>query len=183
MPGLWLLSSSGQSGLFAAHLGMAFSFAQFINGNSGPQAVRTYLERFRPSAELAAPLANMAVFVLCAETQEKAQGLRAAMDLMLLRFGKGERGTFPTTEEVRSYCFSAEDQFHIAQNQGRVVSGTPEQVHQQLTQLAADYGVDEVTAVTITANFEDQLRSYKLLAKVFELIALVQDDLIQAVEV
>ena len=41
-PELWLLSSSGQSGLFAAHLGMAFSFAQFINGNGGPAARRPY---------------------------------------------------------------------------------------------------------------------------------------------
>jgi luciferase family oxidoreductase group 1 len=181
VPELWLLSSSGQSGLFAAHLGMAFSFAQFINGNGGPQAVRTYRERFRPSAELVAPLANMAVFVLCAETEEKAQELRAAMDLMLLRFGKGERGTFPTAEEVRSYRFSAEDQFHLAQNRGRVVSGTPEQVHQQLTQLAADYGVDEVTAVTITADFKDRLRSYELLAKVFELVTPEQVTLNQEV--
>jgi luciferase family oxidoreductase group 1 len=155
--------------LFAAHLGMAFSFAQFINGHGGPQAVRTYRERFRPSAELAAPLANMAVFVLCADTEEKAQDLRAAMDLMLLRFGKGERGTFPTREEVRSYRFTAEDQVHLVQNRGRVVSGTPEQVHQQLTQVAAEYGVDEVTAVTITADFDDRLRSYELLAEVFGL--------------
>jgi luciferase family oxidoreductase group 1 len=169
VPELWLLSSSGQSGLFAAHLGMAFSFAQFINGHGGPQAVRTYRERFRPSAELAAPLANMAVFVLCADTEEKAQDLRAAMDLMLLRFGKGERGTFPTREEVRSYRFTAEDQVHLVQNRGRVVSGTPEQVHQQLTQVAAEYGVDEVTAVTITADFDDRLRSYELLAEVFAL--------------
>ncbi|MDB5236814.1 MAG: hypothetical protein JWR44_3807, partial [Hymenobacter sp.] len=61
-PELWILSSSGQSGLFAAHLGMAFSFAQFINGNGGPAAVQQYRQRFRPSPELAAPLANVAVF-------------------------------------------------------------------------------------------------------------------------
>lgn len=40
MPELWLLNSSGQSGLLAAHLGMALSFAQFINGNCGPVAMR-----------------------------------------------------------------------------------------------------------------------------------------------
>ena len=168
-PELWLLSSSGQSGLFAAHLGMAFSFAQFINGHGGPEAVRTYRERFRPSLELAAPLANMAVFTLCADTEEKAQSLRAAMELQLLRFGKGERLTFPSEEEVRSYRFTAEDQLHLAQNRNRVVSGTPEKVHAQFTQLASDYGVDEITAVTITADFRDRLRSYELLARVFGL--------------
>ena len=169
-PELWLLSSSGQSGVFAAHLGMAFSFAQFINGNGGPAAVRQYRERFRPSRELAAPLANVAVFVLCADTEAKAQELRAAMDLMLLRFGKGERGTFPTPAEVTAYRFSAEDHAHLAFNRNRVVSGTPAQVHAQLTQLAADYGVDEIAAVTITADFQDRLRSYELLAEAFGLV-------------
>ncbi len=169
VPELWLLSSSGQSGLFAAHLGMAFSFAQFINGNGGPAAVRQYRERFRPSPELAAPLANMAVFTLCADTEEKAEELRAAMNIMLVRFGKGERGPFPTREETHRHRFSAEDQYLLAQSQGRVVSGTPKQVHAQFTQLAADYAVDEITAVTITADFQDRLRSYELLAEAFHL--------------
>ena len=168
-PELWILSSSGQSGLFAAHLGMAFSFAQFINGHGGPQAVQQYREWFRPSLELAAPLANVAVFTLCADTVEKAQELRKAMDMQLIRFNKGEFCTFPSAEEVRSHRFSAEDQLHLAQNRNRVVSGTPEQVHAQFTQLAADYAVEEITAVTITADFQDRLRSYELLAEVFEL--------------
>ncbi len=51
---------------------------------------------------MAAPLANVAVFVLCADTEEKARELRTAMELQLLRFGKGERGTFPSADEVRT---------------------------------------------------------------------------------
>jgi luciferase family oxidoreductase group 1 len=168
-PELWILSSSGQSGLFAAHLGMAFSFAQFINGTGGPQAVRTYRERFRPSLELAEPLANVAVFTLCADTEEKADELRKAMDMQLIRFNRGEFRTFPSAEEVRAYQFTAEDQSHLLHNRARVVSGTPAQVHAQFTQMAADYGVDEITAVTITADFEDRRRSYELLAEAFEL--------------
>ena len=169
VPELWLLSSSGQSGLFAAHLGMAFSFAQFINGHGGPQAVRTYRERFRPSVELAAPLANVAVFVLCADTEDKAQELRTAMELQLLRFGRGERGVFPSREEALNHRFSAEDEAHLLYNRSRVVSGTPAQVHPQLTKMAADYAVDEITAVTITADFQDRCRSYELLAEAFAL--------------
>ena len=52
-----------------------------------------------------------------------------------------------------------------------MVSGTPEQVHAQFTKMAADYDVDEIAAVTITADFQDRLRSYELLAEVFELSA------------
>lgn len=169
VPTLWLLSSSGQSGLFAAHLGAAFSFAQFINPKGGPAAVAQYRQRFRPSAELPEPEANMAIFVLCADTEEKARQLRAATDLQLLRFGKGERLTYPSAEEVAAYQFTPEDEMHLAHNRNRVVSGTPEQVRAQLTKLAADYDVDEIVVVTITADFQDRLRSYELLAEAFAL--------------
>ena len=37
--------------------------------------------------------------------------------------------------------------------------------------MAAEYDVDEITAVTITADFQDWLRSDELLAEVFELLA------------
>jgi len=179
-PELWLLSSSGQSGLFAAHLGMAFSFAQFINGNGGPQAVRTYRERFRPSAALLAPEANAAIFVLCADTEEKAQELRAAMDLQLLRFGRGQFRQFPTPEEVREYRFTPDDQAQLAHNRGRILSGTPAQLHEQLTDLAASYDVDELVLVTITADFQDRLRSYELLAEVFNLQGGLEQDAARA---
>ncbi|MBU6122689.1 LLM class oxidoreductase [Hymenobacter siberiensis] len=89
--------------------------------------------------------------------------------MQLIRFNRGEYRTFPSTEEVRNHHFSAQDQAHLASNRNRVVSGTPEQVHAQFTQLAADYGVDEITVVTITADFQDRLRSYELLAEAFEL--------------
>ncbi len=168
-PELWILSSSGQSGLFAAHLGLAFSFAQFINAHGGPQAVRTYRERFRPSAELAAPAANVAVFTLCADTEAKAAELRTALELQLLRFSKGERLPFPTTEEARAYRFTADDRAQLAHSRGRVVSGTPGQVKAEFERLAAAYEVDEIVAVTITADFQDRLRSYELLVEAFAL--------------
>ena len=168
-PGLWLLSSSGQSGLFAAGLGMGFSFAQFISGKGGPAAVRQYRERFQPSEEMAAPQANVAVFTICAETEEKAQLLRKATDLQLLRFNRGERLTFPSLEEARTYQFTPEDDVQRAYHRNRVVSGTPHQVRAQFTKMATDYEVDEIIAVTITSDFQDRLRSYELLAEAFEL--------------
>ena len=170
-PALWLLSSSGQSGLFAAHVGAAFTFAQFINPHGGPRAVEQYRERFRPSPELGAPAANAAVFTLCADTEEKARALRAAMELQLLRFNKGERLTFPTAADVRAYRFTADDQHQIAQSRGRIVSGTPAQVKAEFERLADAYGIDEIVATTITADHQDRLRSYELLAEAFALPA------------
>jgi len=168
-PALWLLSSSGQSGLFAAQLGMAFSFAQFINPSGGPAAVRAYRQQFRPSPELAAPVANVALFVLCADTEDKASALAKAMYIQLLRFDQGLRGPYPTAAETAAYVFSPEEQARLAYHKGRVVSGTPAQLRPHLTRIAAAYEVDELSIVSITADFGDRLRSYELLAEAFEL--------------
>ncbi|GAA4382881.1 LLM class flavin-dependent oxidoreductase [Hymenobacter koreensis] len=168
-PELWLLSSSGQSGLFAAHLGMGFSFAQFINPVGGPRMMQLYRERFQPLDLLAAPAANVALFVLCADTEEKARQLQTSLDLQLLRIGRAERGGFPTYDEARRYNYTTDELTQLQHNRLRYVAGTPEQVRKQLEKLAASYGVDEVVATTITADFADRLRSFELLAEVFAL--------------
>jgi luciferase family oxidoreductase group 1 len=174
-PALWLLSSSGQSGLFAAHLGMAFSFAQFISPAGGPAAVQNYRQRFQPSALLPAPEANVALFVLCADTEEKAAELQLALEIQMLRIEQGRRGAYPTAEEARQYQFTEEEQARRAYNRQRFVSGTPAQVKERLTALAESYSVDELIIVTITASFEDRLRSYELLADAFELTPTGED--------
>jgi luciferase family oxidoreductase group 1 len=177
VPEPWLLSSSGQSGLYAAHLGMAFSFAQFINPNGGPKLMQLYRDRFKPSAFFAEPTANVAVFVLCADTEQKANELRAAMELQMLRIEQNRRGPFPSYEEARDYPYTAEERGRLAYNRGRILSGTPAQLREQLTEVARSYEVEEIVVVTITADFQDRLRSYQLLAKAFELapVAVVAD--------
>jgi luciferase family oxidoreductase group 1 len=168
-PALWLLSSSGQSGEFAAQLGMGFTFAQFINPNGGPAAVRAYRQQFQPSPELATPEASVALFVLCADTEEKANALAKAMLMQLLRFEQGVRGPYPTAAEAAAYQFGPLERTRLRHHQNRVVSGTPAQVRQQLTELAAAYEVDELILTSITADFADRLRSYELIAEAFDL--------------
>src|SRR5476651_2247432 len=80
VPDMWLLSSSGQSGLFASHFGMAFSFAHFINPVGGPDNVAIYKQKFKPSQDLQTPEANMAIFIFCSEDEEKVMKHKAVMD-------------------------------------------------------------------------------------------------------
>ena len=171
VPEMWLLSSSGESGLFAAHFGTGFSFAHFINPVGGPQMVKAYKEHFKPSESLAEPRANVAVFVLCADTEAKAQELQAVMDLQLLRIGKGLSLGFPPYEDVTGYAYSPEEAAQVQHNRRRLVVGTPDRVKAQLLEMAATYGVDELVVVTITHDFADRVRSYELLAEAFGLTA------------
>jgi len=171
VPELWLLSSSGESGRFAAHFGTGFSFAHFINPVGGPQMVRAYKEHFKPSESLAGPRANVTVFVLCADTEAKALELQAVMDLQLLRIGKGLSLGFPPYEDVAGYAYSPEEAAQVQHNRRRMVVGTPDRVKAQLLGMAAAYGVDELVVVTITHDFADRVRSYELLAEAFGLPA------------
>jgi luciferase family oxidoreductase group 1 len=167
VPSMWLLSSSGQSGVFAAHFGMAFSFAHFINPIGGPAAVKGYRARFQPSEDMPEQQANMALFVFCSEDEEKIRQHQALMDYRFNQFEKGDGLTPVGYEDIKHVIYSAYEQERILINRKRVLTGNPEQIKEKLTQLAYDYDVDEIIAVTITEDFEDRLTSYKLLAEIF----------------
>lgn len=169
VPSLWLLSSSGQSGLFAAHFGMAFSFAHFINPFGGPEAVRTYRERFQPSVDLAVPEANMAIFVFCSEDAEKVERHKAVMGHRFLQFEKGGPIVPLTYDDVKDVVYTDAEQDRLRYNRQRVVAGNPQFVKERLSSLAESYGVDEIMMVTITEDFNDRLLSYELVAREFGL--------------
>jgi luciferase family oxidoreductase group 1 len=169
VPAMWLLSSSGESGLFAAHFGMGLSFAHFINPNGGPESVAVYRERFKPSENLQQPMANVAIFVFCSEDEEKIERHQAVMDYRFNQFEKGA-GIVPIGyDDIKDVVYSPAEIERIQYNRKRVITGNPEQMKIKLTQLAKNYDVDEIIAVTITEDFQDRLTSYKLLAEVFEI--------------
>jgi luciferase family oxidoreductase group 1 len=169
IPSMWLLSSSGQSGIFAAHFGMGFSFAHFINPIGGPETVAVYHERFKPSDDLAEPQANMAIFVFCSEDEEKIRQHQAVMDHRFYQFEKGGPFTPIAFEDIKNFTYTPAEQERISYNRQRVITGKPVEIKGKLTKLAESYNVDEIVAVTITERFEDRLESYKLLAEQFEI--------------
>jgi alkanesulfonate monooxygenase SsuD/methylene tetrahydromethanopterin reductase-like flavin-dependent oxidoreductase (luciferase family) len=128
-----------------------------------------YRDRFRPSAHLTAPLGSIGLFVLCADTEVEAQRLAQSRDLWRLRLDQGYLGPVPSTAEAEAYPYSREERLRIAMNRRRMVIGAPEQVKQRLLELAENYGVDEIVVVTICHDAAPRLRSYELLAQVFEL--------------
>ncbi|HYG19464.1 MAG TPA: LLM class flavin-dependent oxidoreductase [Ohtaekwangia sp.] len=169
MPELWMLTSSGESAYLAAHFGMAVSFAHFINPVGGPEAVHAYRERFKPSERLHEPMANVGIFVFCADTEEKAAQMQAVMDYRLLSLEKGKIDESPSYESIKSYSYSDQEWTRVLYNRHRMIAGTPDAVKEQLLLLARRYGVNEIVVATFADHFEDRLRSYELLADIFAL--------------
>src|SRR5947209_3664701 len=88
-PEPWLLGSSPQSAVWAAQLGLPYSFAAFINPD-GADIAALYRERFEGGRRLAEPRTMVAAWVICAETDAEAQRLAASsrMTYSMLRRGR-----------------------------------------------------------------------------------------------
>jgi len=169
IPQQWILSSSGGSSRIAAKFGMGLAIARFINGFAQRDIVDDYRRHFQPSEQLAEPAALLAISVLCGATEEKAKEMRKFVDYILVQFEQGRFDNFGDYETIQAYQFSPAELERIAYNSGRIVSGTKEQVKEQLTKLANDFGVDEIMVSCMAGNSDDRRRSFELLAEAFEL--------------
>lgn len=169
VPSPWILSSSGGSAAIAAKFGMGLAVARFINGFAGPEIVDSYRKAFHPSREMEKPQVLLAISVLCAETEEKARQMRKLSDYTLLQFEKGNYRELISYEEISDYIFSDAELERIHANKGRIISGTPSQVREQLVSLADAMNLDEIMVATMTHSQKDRFRSFELIAKEFKI--------------
>ncbi|RIW35652.1 LLM class flavin-dependent oxidoreductase [Bacillus salacetis] len=164
-PEVWMLGSSPSSAMLAAQKGLPYTFAQFINGEGGPQYTSDYRKNFVPSKFLDKPRNMAAVFVICAETDEEAERAASSMDLSMIMMEQGMRsnGT-PSPEKAAAYDYSPYERARIRENRKRMVVGNPQKVKERLLKLSEQYETDEIMLVTITFDFEEKLKSFKLVA-------------------
>ena len=169
IPEQWILSSSGGSSSIAAKFGMGLAVARFINGFAGPDIVHNYRKNFKSNAQGSEPKVLLSITALCADTEEEALKMRKYIDFVLIQFEQGKFDGFGDSETINKYQFSPSELDRIRNNSGRVVSGTKEQVKEQLTKLAGAFEVDEIIVSAMANNSAARKRSFELLAEAFEL--------------
>jgi len=170
-PDVWLLGSSDDSAAFAAHFGLPFCFAHFINPDGGDGVTRAYRTHFKPSALYDKPMPMMAISVLCADTDEEADRLAKSREVWAMRLRTtGNPGPVPPVEEALEAAKDPRVKHWLTSLRRRSVVGAPKTVRAALEQHAANYEVDEIMAVTICYDFEARKRSYELLAAAFGLV-------------
>ncbi|UQZ36782.1 LLM class flavin-dependent oxidoreductase [Paenibacillus sp. PK3_47] len=142
-PELWLLGTNQKSAAYAAELGAGYVFGQFMSDVAGEEVLRAYREAFVPSKLSAVPRAIVAVGVVCAETEQEAARLAAAM---------------------ASFQQEASGEERSAVHERKLLIGTPAGVRSKLEQLSRLYNVDEFIIVTMIPDYSARLRSFELLA-------------------
>jgi len=172
LPGLperpepWLLGSSPQSALWAAELGLPYSFADFINPQ-GAAIAADYRGRFVDSQRLGAPQVSVAVIAVCADSDEEAERLAASSRMMLSLLRQGRLIEIPPVDKALRYLETRER----SSGGRRAVIGAPDTVRAGIESVAEEYGAEEVLVLTITHDHDARRRSYELIAESFGLAA------------
>ncbi|GEL76241.1 LLM class flavin-dependent oxidoreductase [Tenuibacillus multivorans] len=166
-PEMWVLGLSERGAKNAANMGVGFTYGHFINPNNGVKALKTYRQRFKPSVSLDKPKTNACIFVVCADTQEEAEGLALSQDLWLLNVGKGSDTVIPSISEAKQRNYKQDELDQIKENRKRTIVGTPPFVKEKLLEYADLYDNDEFLIITNIHDFEAKVRSYQLIAEEF----------------
>src|SRR3954468_23359573 len=131
LPGLperpepWLLGSSPQSAIWAAELGLPYSFADFINPG-GAEIARSYQEAFADGVREPRPHTLVAVWAICAETEEEAQRLAASSRMTLRLLRRGRLIPVPPPEKALRFLESEGERTSGSLPGRRGIIGTPE---------------------------------------------------------
>ena len=168
-PDVWLLGSSPQSGVWAAELGLPYAFADFINPVGGTDITAHYRATYTPSRQHPEPRVMVAVWALCADTDEEANRLAASSRMAFTLFLQGRLIPVPPVETALTFVAEHAQEIDALGRRRRWLVGSPAAVKPGLEEVAAQYGAEEVMVVTITYDHAARKRSYDLLAGAFGL--------------
>ncbi len=169
LPPVWLLGSSTYGAQLAARLGKGYAFAYHFSPDAARAAMRIYREQFVPSQALREPHAILAVSAAVADTQGRAEELALTQERLFVNIRSGRGGPLVSPEEARQRPLTPEERPLAEYGRSLLVHGTPEVVRAQLEDLAAQFGADELMVTSNIHSHAERVRSYELLAQVFEL--------------
>ncbi|MDQ6803680.1 MAG: MsnO8 family LLM class oxidoreductase, partial [Actinomycetota bacterium] len=169
-PEPWLLGSSQDSAMWAAQVGLPYAFGDFINP-TGAELARLYRQRFTHSEWASEPRVAIAVWALCADTDDEAQQLATSSRMASIVEREDRVIPVPSVETAQRFLAARDDRDAPApgHRRRRRVIGAPENVRSEIERVADLYGAEEVIVVTITHDHPARMRSYELIAEAFGL--------------
>jgi luciferase family oxidoreductase group 1 len=168
VPEPWLLGSSEQSAIWAAELGLPYSFADFINPG-GADFAATYRSRFQAGKRLEEPRVMVGVRAVVAASEEEAEHLATSWRMAFRMLREGRLIPVPPPAKAERFLALHSDGGAARRSGSRRLTGTAAQVRAELEEIAAEYGAEEAIVVTITHDHAMRRRSYELLAAEFGL--------------
>jgi alkanesulfonate monooxygenase SsuD/methylene tetrahydromethanopterin reductase-like flavin-dependent oxidoreductase (luciferase family) len=162
----WVLGSSGaDSAVVAGERGLRFAANYHVSPGTVLDAVQSYREAFRPSAELTRPYVMVSADVVVGPDDAAARRLAAGYGPWVhsIRTGAGAI-PFPDEAAAAAHPWTAEDRELVDDRLRTQFVGSPATVADRLEALRAVTGADELLVTTITHRHDDRVASQTLLA-------------------
>jgi luciferase family oxidoreductase group 1 len=169
---VWILGSSTFGAQLAAMLGLPFAFASHFAPTDLDRALAIYRDRFQPSERLARPHVMAAATVIAADTDAEARRLFSSLQQSFLSLRTGMPGPLPPPVDDMESRLDPQARAMLGAALSCAVIGSPGTVRTGLDAFIRRTGADEVM---VTASIFDQaarLRSFEIVARAFESLAL-----------
>ena len=173
VPEQFLLGMGGESVHIAAKNGLGFVYGVFPYIPQEPLVLAkelstAYRKEFQ-SVNRTQSRFILAIFVVIADTEEKAEEMAQALDLWML--GKqdfSEFETFPTKKDVETREVTPTERKTIEDNRQRLIVGDSRAVKEQLDELCQVCNPDELLMIPLVGGFENRKRALELLAQLYQ---------------
>ena len=173
VPEQFLLGMGGESVHIAAKNGLGFVYGVFPYIPQEPLVLAkelstAYRKEFQ-SVNGTESRFILAVFVVIADTEEKAEEIAQSLDLWML--GKqdfSEFETFPTKKDVETREVTPAERKTIEDNRQRLIVGDSRAVKEQLDALCQVCNPDELLMIPLVGGFENRKRALELLAQLYQ---------------
>lgn len=161
---LWILGSSTFGAHVAAALGLPFAFASHFAPAMLMEALRTYRERFEPSAQLQQPYVMLGVNIVAADTDDEARFLASSgrQSFASLRQGHPIELPPPSKEWERDPTDATDPSSATRVSfVGSIATITP-----ALAEFVQKTAADELIVVAHIYDHAARLRSYELASQI-----------------
>ena len=163
---IWILGSSTYGAQLAAALGLPYAFASHFAPDQMVDAMAIYRERFRPSAQLAAPLVMLGINVFAADTDAEARFLFSSLQQAFINLRSGRPGKLPAPIEGFDAMIEPRARMLLDHSLSCAVVGGPDTVRRGVEAFVARTGADELMVTAQIFDHSARKRSFGILASV-----------------
>lgn len=162
---LWILGSSTYGAQLAAMLGLPFAFASHFAPAMMMEAMAIYRQRFRPSAQLAAPRVMLGLNIAAAETDEEARFLFSSTQQSFINIRSGRPGKLPPPVSDMDSRLDRYARDMLDDALACAIVGGLDTVRRGLDQFAERTGADEFMVTSNIFDHDKRKRSFEILAE------------------
>jgi luciferase family oxidoreductase group 1 len=163
---IWILGSSTFGAQLAAYLGLPFAFASHFAPAMMTEAMAIYRERFRPSAQLAAPYVMLGLNIVAAETDDEARFLFSSLQQSFFNSRRGRPGRLPPPMVDFDAGLDPFARAMLDDALACAIAGGPQTVQRELEAFVARTDADELMVTANIFNHEKRKRSFAIVAEV-----------------